>query len=58
MAAYIALFTGCSVSLAAAGTARWLIVAACIFSFAYLAYRTTPAVALGRRQRLGTPPAA
>jgi hypothetical protein len=38
--AYVALFTGCGISLAAAGVARSLVVVGCIGFFAYLAVKS------------------
>jgi hypothetical protein len=40
VAAYVALFTGCGISLAAAGTARWLIAIACFTCLAFLMVKT------------------
>jgi hypothetical protein len=39
VAAYVTLFTGCGVSLAAAGTARWLVMAGSLAVLAYLAVK-------------------
>lgn len=47
VAAYVALFTGCGVSLAAAGAVRWLVMIACIVSLAYLTVKVLRGV-IGR----------
>jgi hypothetical protein len=51
VAAYIALLTGCGISLAAAGTLRLLLILTCVSALTYLALRTTY-----RLLRRGKPP--
>ena len=36
VAAYVALFTGCGISIAAAGAARWIVIALCVAALGYL----------------------
>lgn len=40
VAAYVTLFTGCGISFATAGLARWLILTGCIAFLAYLSVQT------------------
>lgn len=46
VAAYVTLFTGCGISLATAGLARWLTLTGCIAFLTYLSVRTLRDLAL------------
>jgi hypothetical protein len=48
LAAYIALFTGCGISLAMADAVRLIMAASCIACLAYLAAKTLSATIAGR----------
>jgi hypothetical protein len=44
LAAYVALFTGCGISLAAASFAWWFVAAGCVGVLAYLAMNTVRSI--------------